>query len=78
MKKRNPLVRLLAAIWSGVDGFRKILHLLLLLFIFVVFLGTLSGTAPMFPDRAALLIQPVELPLRAVHSPALSGSALLR
>ena len=40
------------------DGFRKILHLLLLLFIFAVFLGTLSGTAPLFPDRAALLIQP--------------------
>lgn len=58
MNKRNPLVRVLAAIWSGVDGFRKILHLLLLLFIFAVFLGTLSGTAPLFPDRAALLIQP--------------------
>jgi protease-4 len=59
MKKRNPLVRMLAAIWSGVDGFRTILHLLLLLFIFAVFLGTLSGTAPVFPDRAALRIQPV-------------------
>jgi protease-4 len=58
MNKRNPLVRGLAAIWSGVDGFRKILHLLLLLFIFAVFLGTLSGTAPLFPDRAALLIKP--------------------
>ena len=58
MNKRNPLVRVLAAIWSGVDGFRKILHLLLLLFIFAVFLGTLSGSAPIFPDRAALLIQP--------------------
>ncbi len=58
MKKRNPLVRVLAAIWSGVDGFRKILHLLLLLFVFAVFLGTLSGSAPIFPDRAALLIQP--------------------
>ena len=58
MNKRNPLVRVLAAIWSGVDGFRKILHLLLLLFIFAVFLGTLSGSAPIFPDRAGLFIQP--------------------
>lgn len=58
MNKRNPLVRVLAAIWSGVDGFRKILHLLLLLFIFAVFLGALSGTAPIFPDRAALFVQP--------------------
>lgn len=58
MNKRNPLVRVLAAIWSGVDGFRKILHLLLLLFVFAVFLGTLSGSAPTLPDRAALMIQP--------------------
>jgi len=58
MKKRNPLVRVLAAIWSGVDGFRKILHLLLLLFVFAVFLGTMSGTAPILPDNAALRIQP--------------------
>ena len=58
MKKRNPLVRVLAAIWSGVDGFRKILHLLLLLFIFAVFLGTMSGSAPTLPDNAALLIKP--------------------
>jgi len=58
MNKRNPLVRVLAAIWSGVDGFRKILHLLLLLFVFAVFLGTMSGSAPILPDNAALLIQP--------------------
>lgn len=58
MKKRNPLVRVLAAIWSGVDGFRKILHLLLLLFVFAVFLGTMSGTAPILSDSAALRIQP--------------------
>ena len=58
MNKRNPFVRVLAAIWGGVDGIRKVLHLLLLLFIFAVFIGAISGSAPMLPDRAALLIQP--------------------
>ena len=59
MKKRNLLVRVLSGIWSGVDSFRKVLHLLLLLFVFAVFVGALSGTTPMLPDRAALLIKPV-------------------
>jgi protease-4 len=58
MKKRFWLVRILSAIWGGVDGFRKILHLLLLLIIFAVFFGAMQGTAPLLPDSAALLIQP--------------------
>jgi protease-4 len=58
MKKRSWFVRILSAIWGGVDGFRKILHLLLLLMIFGVFVGAMQGTAPLLPDRAALLIQP--------------------
>ena len=59
MKQRNPLVRLLSAIWSGVDGFRKILHLLLLLVVFAVFFGAMQGTTPALPDGVALLVQPV-------------------
>ena len=59
MSKRNPLVRVLAAIWGGVDGFRKVLHLLLLLIIFAVFLGAMSDTTPVLPTSAALVIQPV-------------------
>jgi protease-4 len=59
MKKRNLFARVISGIWSGIDGFRKILHLLLLLVLFAIFIGALSGTAPMLPDRAALLIQPV-------------------
>ena len=59
MKKRNLLVRVLSGIWSGVDGFRKILHLLLLLFVFAIFVGAMSGTVPQLPHRAALLIKPV-------------------
>ena len=58
MKKRSWFMRILSAIWGGVDGFRKILHLLLLLMIFGIFIGAMQGTAPLLPDRAALLIQP--------------------
>jgi protease-4 len=58
MKKRNLFVRLLSGIWSGVDGFRKVLHLLLLLFVFAIFVGAMSGTTPLLPDRAALFIKP--------------------
>ncbi len=59
MKKRSLPVRIISGIWSGIDGFRKLLHLLLLLFLFAIFVGALSGTAPLLPERAALLIQPV-------------------
>lgn len=58
MSNRNPLVRLFSAIWSGVDGVRKILHLLLLLFIFLLFVGAMQDTPLVLPDRAALVIQP--------------------
>jgi len=58
MNKRNPILRVLAAIWGGLDGIRKVLHLLLLLFVFAIFVGAISGTTPILPNRAALLIQP--------------------
>jgi len=57
--KKNLFVRVLSGIWSGVDGFRKILHLLLLLFVFAIFVSALSGSVPQLPHRAALFIQPV-------------------
>lgn len=59
MSDRNFLVRLLSSIWSGVDGVRKILHLLLLLLIFVVFFGAMSGAPVLLPQQAALYLQPV-------------------
>jgi protease-4 len=59
MKKKNLFVRLLSGIWSGVDGFRKVLHLLLLLFVFAIFVGAMSGSVPQLPDRAALFIKPM-------------------
>ncbi|MDH3748341.1 MAG: signal peptide peptidase SppA [Gammaproteobacteria bacterium] len=57
MSKPNMFMRLIASIWHGVNGIRKILHLILLVFIFLVFFGALSGTAPVLPRQAALEIQ---------------------
>ena len=58
MSSRNFLVRLISSIWHGLDGARKILHLLLLVLLFLVFFGAVSGTPPMIPHQAALFIQP--------------------
>jgi protease-4 len=60
MSSGNIIFRFFGAIWRGLDGFRKILHLLLLLFIFLVFFGALSGGPPqLMPQSAALVVQPV-------------------
>ena len=58
MSERNAFVRIVSALWGGADGVRKILHLVLLLFVFFVFFGAVSGVGPGLPDRAALVIQP--------------------
>jgi len=59
MSERNVFLRFMSALWRGVNGFRKVLHLLLLLFVFAVFLGAISGgTPPLLPQKAALVIQP--------------------
>lgn len=60
MSSSNFIVRFFSAVWRGVNGLRKILHLLLLLFIFLVFFGVMSGEAPpILPQKAALVVQPV-------------------
>ena len=59
MSKRNAFVRIFSAIWSGADAVRKVLHLILLLVVFMVFFGALSGgMPPALPDKAALVIRP--------------------
>jgi protease IV len=45
-------------LWRGLDGLRRILHLVLLLLIFGFIIGALSGNMPRLPPRAALFIQP--------------------
>ena len=54
MSKRNIFMRIIASIWHGANGIRKVLHLILLLFVFLLFFGALSGTAPVLPKQAAL------------------------
>ena len=58
MSARNPLIRFLSWIWTGVDGIRKILHLILLLFIFLLFFGLNAEVPSIQPSGSALYIQP--------------------
>ena len=58
MSIRSTLARLFSALWAGVDGLRKVLHLLVLLFVFGIILGALASTAPSLPTNAALVISP--------------------
>ncbi len=60
MSKPNLFLRTLNWLWLGVDGFRKLLHLLLMLFLLVVFLGAvLQSSPPMLAKRSALEIRPM-------------------
>jgi protease IV len=58
VSERSTLVRWLSALWRGADGLRKVLHLVLLLFVFLVFFGAMSGAPLSLPDKAALVIKP--------------------
>lgn len=51
--------RVLSALWTGANGVRKFLHLLVLLFLFSILVNAISSTAPRLPGQAALLIQPL-------------------
>ena len=58
MSAKNPLLRLLSWLWTGVDGIRKILHLFLMLFVFLLFFGLSAETPSVFSSGSALYIQP--------------------
>jgi protease-4 len=45
-------------VWRGLDGLRRVLHLLLLLLIFGFIIGALSSGVPKLPARGVLLLQP--------------------
>lgn len=47
-----------SAIWRGLDGLRKVLHLILLLVFFAFIVGLLRVGTPHIPSKAALLVQP--------------------
>jgi protease IV len=48
----------LGILWTGLDGFRKFLHLLLLLVIFLVILVAISPRVPIVPSSTALVVAP--------------------
>jgi len=50
--------KLLRWIWGGLDGLRKVLHLILLLFLFGLLWAAFSRSIPLVPDKAALVIAP--------------------
>ncbi len=58
MSIKNAIVRLFSVIWSGVDGLRKVMHLVVLLLFFVIFFGAMADAPTMLPESAALVIQP--------------------
>jgi protease-4 len=55
----SALKKTLSWLWTGADGLRKALHLLVLLVIFALFFGAMSATSPVLPSSGALVIRPV-------------------
>jgi protease-4 len=47
-----------SGLWRGLDGLRKVLHLILLLVIFGLIVGLMRGSVPRIPAKAALLVAP--------------------
>jgi protease-4 len=47
-----------SALWRGLDGLRKVLHLIILLVIFGIIIGIMRGSVPIVPGKAALVIAP--------------------
>jgi protease-4 len=55
---RGVVMRVIAALWRGLDRVRKVLHLALLLAFFTVLLASLVGERVFVPSAAALVIAP--------------------
>jgi protease-4 len=54
----STLRAILGGIWRGLDGLRKILHLILLIVIFGAIVWAVSSSTPSVPYRAALVVKP--------------------
>ena len=55
---RNLILGLFRWSWKFVDGLRRVMHLLILLFIFSIVIGAYFGSLPTVPGSAALVIRP--------------------
>src|SRR5712671_6001000 len=58
MEKRAWPIRILTAVWHGLDRLRRLLHLVVLLFIFLVLIVAAVGDRVLVPGAAALVIAP--------------------
>jgi protease-4 len=54
----KPVVRFFKFTWQALDATRKVMHLLLLLFVFLLLLAALSPKIPPIPTKAALVVAP--------------------
>ena len=54
----STLRAILLGIWRGLDGLRKVLHLLLLIVIFGVIIWALSSSSPGVSGRTAMVVKP--------------------
>src|SRR5665213_1124148 len=53
------LGRFCYAVWRGLDGLRRVLHLLLLVALLLLVIGALEvSSSPRLPDMAALVVHP--------------------
>ena len=52
------LVNFFRKLWRGLDIFRRVLHLVLLLIIFLVVIGAFRQSIPRLPEQGALVIRP--------------------
>ena len=52
----SAIVAVFGFIWRALDALRKVLHLILLLFLFLVVIAVLSSSIPIVPHRAALVL----------------------
>ncbi len=59
MSDNWSFTKILSRLWSGIDWVRKVLHLIVLLFIFSILLSAISSQTPSVPAKAALVIRPV-------------------
>lgn len=54
----KAIAAILGFIWRGLDGVRKVLHLIVLLFLFMLIGAALSPSIPIIPSKAALVVAP--------------------
>jgi protease-4 len=52
------LVGFFRKLWHGLDIFRRVLHLVLLLFLLALVIGALRESIPRLPERGALVVRP--------------------